>query len=281
MGEMFDATWRAAAYCLHPRVLLWSLLPLALLAGAVFGLAWVWWEPWLAGLQALLEGLPLLAALFEWADEMGLPDLRPLLPPLISSLAGVPAVVMLTLVLVALLMTPAMVRLVVQRRFPDLQCRAGRTAGRDVAGWTAGCVLFALLALLLSVPLWFVPPLILLLPPLIWGWLCVQVLAFDALARHAGTAERRFILHRRRWPLRLVGLVFGVLAALPTLLWTEGAMTRVLSPVLMALAVGAYVLVFSYASLWFAHYTLAALHRLRGRAAVVTSLAAADQEAHP
>jgi hypothetical protein len=97
-----------------------------------------------------------------------------------------------------------------------------RPAAGAALGWSLVCALFALLALVLSVPLWFVPPLVLVLPPLIWGWLCYRVLAFDALARHAGTAERRFILHHHRWPLRLAGLMCGVLGALPSLLWSIG-----------------------------------------------------------
>ena len=43
MGEIVDATWRAVAYCLHPLALLWALLPLALVAGAVFGLGTAPW----------------------------------------------------------------------------------------------------------------------------------------------------------------------------------------------------------------------------------------------
>ncbi len=270
MGDIFDATWRAVAYCLHPRPLLWSLLPLGLVAGAVFGLGWYWWEPWVAGVRGLLEQWDLLAALFEWLDSMGLPDWRPVLAPMILVALVLPAVVMATLLLVAWLMAPAMADMVARRRFPDLR-RSPVAAGRAAAlGWSLVCALFALVALVLSVPLWFVPPLVLVLPPLIWGWLCYRVLAFDALARHAGTAERRFILHHHRWPLRAAGLMCGLLAALPSLLWTQGSMVLVLAPWLLLVAVWLYTVVFAFASLWFAHYSLAALHRLRQVASVVS-----------
>jgi hypothetical protein len=63
--------------------LLWSLLPLGLAATAVFGLGWFWWEPAVAGVRALLEQGDLLAALFEWLEAMGAPDLRPVLAPMI------------------------------------------------------------------------------------------------------------------------------------------------------------------------------------------------------
>lgn len=270
MGEIFDATWRALAYCLLPRPLLWALLPLALMAAGVFGLGWLWWEPGVAGVRSLLGQGDLLAALFEWLESMGLPDWRPVLAPMILVALGLPAVVMATLLLVAWLMAPAMVDMVARRRFPHLRCSPVAAGRWRSMGWSLVCALFALLALVLSVPLWFVPPLVLVLPPCIWGWLCYRVLAFDALARHAGTAERRFILHHHRWPLRAAGLMCGVLAALPSLLWTQGSMVLVLAPWLMLVAVWLYTVVFAFASLWFAHYSLAALHRLRQVAAVVS-----------
>ena len=45
------ATGRALAYGLHPLRLLWSRLPLGLMAAAVFGLGWFWWEPSVAGVR--------------------------------------------------------------------------------------------------------------------------------------------------------------------------------------------------------------------------------------
>ncbi|MBL8331803.1 MAG: EI24 domain-containing protein [Rubrivivax sp.] len=272
MTPMLDASWRAAAYCLHPRTLAWSLLPLALAAALVFGLGWYGWEPAVAAVRALLVEGDLMQALFEWLEAIGMPDLRALLAPMIVVALVVPGVVMVTLLLVAWLLAPAVARLVVRRRFPDLARNPGAAGGWRALGWSLACAGAALLALVLSVPLWFVPPLVLVVPPLIWGWLCHRVLAFDALSRHAGTAERRFILHHHRWPLRLAGLMCGVLAALPSALWAIGPAALVLAPWLMLAAVWLYTVVFSFASLWFAHYTLAALHRLRQGAGVVTTL---------
>ena len=33
MKSLFDAAWRAVAYCAHPKVIVYSLLPLVLLIG--------------------------------------------------------------------------------------------------------------------------------------------------------------------------------------------------------------------------------------------------------
>ena len=55
-----------------------------------------------------------------------------------------------------------------------------------------GSTVVALVALLLSLPLWFVPPLVLMLPPLIWGWLTYRVMSLRRAgrARRAGGAPR-------------------------------------------------------------------------------------------
>lgn len=271
MREIIDASWRALAYCWHPLALLWSLLPLGLAAGAAFGLGWFGWEAAVAEARALLERTDLLAASFDWLDAIGAPDLRPVLAPMMVVALVVPAAVLATLLLVVWLLSPAMARLIVRRRFPDLQRHPGAAGGWGALGWSLLCALAAVLALGLSVPLWLVPPLIFVLPPLVWGWLCYRVLPFDALARHADAAERRFILYRYRWPLRAAGLLCGVLCALPTLLWAAGASALVLAPLLMPLLVWLYTVVFAFATLWFAHFTLAALHRLRHGAAAAAA----------
>ena len=60
-----------------------------------------------------------------------------------------------------------------------------------------------------------------------------------------------------------MGLLCGLLGAAPSLLWTSGAMFIAMAPLLVPLAVWVYALVFAFSSLWFAHYLLAALARLR------------------
>ena len=39
MNLMFDSFWRAVAYCMHPRVIGLSFLPLVLMVALSFGLA--------------------------------------------------------------------------------------------------------------------------------------------------------------------------------------------------------------------------------------------------
>ena len=55
----------------------------------------------------------------------------------------------------------------------------------------------------------------------------------------------------------------GYLGAAPSLVWASGALTVVLAPLLVPLAVWIYTLVFAFAALWFAHFGLAALQAMR------------------
>ena len=215
MNPLFDAFWRAAAYCLHPRVVLLSLAPLVLAAGGAALLGYFYWEPAVNGVRATLESWSLVGALLGWLDGLGWGGLRSMLGPLVVVALSVPAIVVVSLLLVSLLMTPALVRMVARRRFPALECRRGGSAVQGLA-ISLGCTLVALAALVVSIPFWLVPPLVLVLPPLIWGWLTCRVLAFDVLAEHAAAAERRALMRSHRWPLLGMGIVTGYLGAAPS-----------------------------------------------------------------
>jgi Etoposide-induced protein 2.4 (EI24) len=267
MTTIFDAFWRAVVHCMHPRVILWSLLPLGLAGGLVGVLGWAYWESTVAGVRGALEQWSLVAAMLKWLDSVGAGTLRSLLAPLIVVALSVPVVVVGTLLLVALIVTPAVVRMVAARRFPGLQRLDGGSWWHGLL-WSLACTAAALAALVLSIPLWFVPPLVVVLPPLIWGWLTCRVFAYDVLAAHASANERRYILRSKRWPLLGIGVACGYLGALPSLLWAASAATLIFAPLLVVVSVWLYTLVFAFASCWFAHYALAELQRLRQRAPI-------------
>jgi hypothetical protein len=273
MRQLLDAFWRATAYCLHPRVIVLSFLPLVIAAGGAVLLGYFYWEDALVGVRSTLESWSLVAALLQWLDSVGAGGFRNVLAPLVVVALAVPVLVVVSLLLVALLMTPALVSMVARRRFPALERRRGASAWQSLA-WSIGCTLVALLALALSLPLWLLPPLV--IPPLIWGWLTCRVLAFDVLAEHASRDERRELMRAHRWPLLGMGVVAGYLGAAPSLVWAASAALLVLAPILVVVSVWLYTLVFAFSSLWFAHYALAALAALRaGREALVQSAAAA------
>jgi hypothetical protein len=260
--ELLDSFWRAAAYCLHPKVIALSLAPLAIVGGSAAALGYFYWEPAVAAVRMTLDDWTLLDALFGWLRSIGGAGWTSVIAPLVIVALAVPLFVVASLFVAALLMTPAIVALVGARRFPQLEKRRGGGFWTSLV-WSLGCTAAALIALVVSIPLWFIPPLVLVLPPLIWGWLTYRVLAFDVLALHASRAERTLLLRDERWPLFGIGIVCGALGAAPSLLWAVSALTLVLAPFLIVVSIWLYTLVFAFSSLWFGHYLLAALQRLR------------------
>ena len=262
MGQLLNSFWRAVAYCLHPRVIALSILPLVIMSVLSLGLGYFFWDNALTMMRGSLESHEMVNASVRWLEGLGLNSLRLVLAPALLLFLAVPVIVIVSLLFVAMFMTPAMVALVAERRFPSLE---RKKSGSVVASllWSLGSTILAIFALVISMPLWLIPPLILILPPLIWGWLTYRVFGFDVLASHASAAERRFVLRNRRWPLLGMGVVCGYLGAVPSLLWAASAATLIFAPLLVLVSVWLYTLVFAFASCWFAHFTLAELQRLR------------------
>ena len=273
MNLLIDSFWRAAAYCLRPGVVVLSFLPLLLIGAASLSLGYLFWDNALDQVRGVLESSNFVNHGWAWLDSMGLGRIKTVLAPLIVIFAVTPLIVIVCLLVVALLMTPWLVRLVAQRRFPHLQALGtGSFLGSLV--WSLASAALALLATIVSIPLWFVPPLVLVLPPLIWGWLAYRVMAFDALAEHATDDERRMLLRRHRAVLLGMGVVTGFLGAAPSLLWAFVSLFAAMFVILLPLILWIYTLVFAFSALWFAHYCLAALSILRSEAArAATALA--------
>ncbi len=262
MKQILDAFWRAAAYCLHPRVIALSLVPLVLMVAIAGVFGYFFWESTLAAVNAWLLSSDWLSRGIGWLEGMGFGGMKAAIAPLFVILAATPLVVICSLLFVAFLMTPAMVSLVAERRFEKLERKKGAGMVASVF-WSLGSVLVAVPLLIASIPLWLIPPLILIIPPLIWGWLTYRVMAFDALGGHASSDERREVMKRHRSQLLGMGVVAGYLGAAPTLLWASGVMFVVFAPIFIVAAIWVYTLVFAFSSLWFAHFCLDALDRVR------------------
>lgn len=269
MKQLVDSFWRAAAYCLHPRVIWLSVLPLLLTGVLAAVLGYFFWESALIAVRTQLDAWSLTGSALGWLESVGAGSLRTLVAPLIVLALAVPALVILSLLAVALIMMPRLVDLVAQRRFAALERRHGEPVWRSVL-YSLGATLLAVGALVISMPLWLVPPLVLLLPPLIWGWLSYRVMSFDALAEHATRDERRELMRVHRLPLLGIGIVTGYLGAAPALVWAVSAALLVFAPVLIVVSVWLYTLVFAFSALWFSHYCLAELQALRERSAAPT-----------
>ncbi len=282
MNKLLDSFWRAAMYCLHPRVIALSFLPLIIMMAISLGLGYFFWEDALASLRASLESYELLSTMVRWLEGLGLGNLRVVLAPALLLFLAIPAIVIGTLLFVALLMTPAMVALVAERRFPLLERKKGGSLLASLF-WSFSSTLLAVIALIVSIPLWLIPPLILILPPLIWGWLTYRVMSYDALVDHASADERRQIFRQHRASLLGIGVFSGYLGAAPSLIWASGAMFVAMAPILVPVAIWIYTLVFAFSSLWFSHYALAALEQLRkqNQAPAIDLLAQAAIQSRP
>ena len=268
MRLFLDSFWRALAYCLMPRVMLLSLLPLAMLLVLSVSWGYFYWAPTQDWVRDMLASWQVLQGMMDWLQENGAGELQAVMVPLVVIFAITPVLVVVSLLAVSLMMSPALVDLVVQRRFAHLALKRGGTTLTSLA-WTVGSTLVALVAMLISVPLWAVPPLMFVVPPLIWGWLSYRVMVFDALVNHASREERLAIGRQHRLPLLLIGVLTGYMGALPSLVWASGAVFAAAFLVLIPMAIWIYALVFAFTSLWFAHYSLAALEALRAESGTV------------
>src|SRR2546430_14877211 len=71
MSLLLDSFWRAAAYCLHPRVVFLSLAPLLLMAGIALVLGYFFWEPALDAVSGAISSWHLMAAFVQRLDTIG------------------------------------------------------------------------------------------------------------------------------------------------------------------------------------------------------------------
>jgi hypothetical protein len=253
MRLVIDSFWRAIAYCLLPRVIVLSLVPLAVMVVVAAGLGHFFWASAVAWTRDALDAWPLLSGFWGWLGGLFSTDVTATLAPLV--------------VVVAAFMAPSLTRLVAQRRFPGMEEKKGASLIGSVLR-SVGLTSLALVALLVSMPLWLIPPLVLILPPLIWGWLTYRVMSFDALAEHASAPERNAVLRAHRLPLLGIGVLCGLLGAAPSVVWASGVVFAAAFIVLVPLGIWIYTLVFAFSALWFAHYALDALAGLRAQRAI-------------
>ena len=226
-------------------------------------LGYFFWDPAVQWMRGAIDGWPWVGSVWSWLDKTGAGgSVHAWVAPFLLLLLVVPLVVLAMLAMVAVLMTPTLVAMVGKRRFPALERKHGGGFAASV-WWSVSATVIALVALVLSMPLWLIPPLVLILPPLIWGWLTYRVMAFDAMAEHASAPERRVILRRHRTSLLAIGVISGYLGAAPAVVWASGLLFAFAFVILVPVAIWIYTLVFAFSSLWFTHYCLAALEQLR------------------
>lgn len=262
MTPVFVSLFRALISQLHIRMLLLTVLPF-IVAVALWGLGLYYGlQPLIDQLHAWFADYGLFHQAGEMLDSIGLNSVRAILVPLLAMWLLLPFMIVTALVLVGSMAMPAIARHVGQRQYPQLEMRHGGSFLGSLWISLSAFVVF-IVAWLLTLPLNLIPLFALFVQPLLWGWLASRVMAYDALADYADTDERRQIMARHRWPLLAIGIVTGSLGAAPGLLWLGGVMSVIFFPVLAAVSVWLYLLVFVFSGLWFQHYCLDALARLR------------------
>jgi hypothetical protein len=243
-------------------MLLLTLLPL-LIGLVLWGLLlWQGLQPLIDQLHQWFSDYSLFREVGERMDTWGLSAIRTLMVPLLAMWLLLPLMILSALLLVVLLSMPAIARHVATNYYPQLVMRHGGSFAGSLWISLSSFTVF-LIIWLVTLPLNLVPLFALCIQPLLWGWLTSRVMAYDALADFADPDERRAILNRQRWPLLAIGVATGSLGAIPGLLWLGGVVSVILFPLLAALAIWLYLLVFVFSGLWFQHYCLDALARLR------------------
>ena len=66
MNLFLDSFWRAVVYCLRPRVIALSFLPLLLTVGLALGLGYLYWDAALDAVRQALETSMLVNSVWTW-----------------------------------------------------------------------------------------------------------------------------------------------------------------------------------------------------------------------
>lgn len=234
MQAVVQALGRALRSQLRRPMLALLLVPFvaAIVLWVLF--AWLFWDPLLQWLHAsLFAGDGWVASGLNWLAESGLPALGSVLPVVTALLLVVPLMVATGVVLVAVLAMPFVLKHLGAHDYPDVVALGSLGIATSVSNAVGAAAVFAV-GYVLTLPLWFIPPLALVVPWLWWSWLTTRLMSTDALLEHATTEERRALIRRHRSRFFALGMVVSALNFFPPFL--------LVAPVFSALAFGHYAL---------------------------------------
>jgi hypothetical protein len=235
VSAILDAMARALRDLFNLRVLwvvVWPMLVAGLLWLVLAVTFWRTFSGWMAqgltslGVQAWLAGLEPL-----WLANA--------IQVVLHLLLYVPLVYLTALVITALFGMPALIRVVAERDYPELQ----RANGGSLVGslWNAAIAMLLFIALwVVTLPLWLIGVGI-IVPFIAAAYLNQRLFRYDALAEHASADEMKTLFNSERNGWWGLGLLTGLLQFVPLL--------NLLGPVFAALA--------------FIHYGLARVRRQR------------------
>jgi hypothetical protein len=266
MQQVFKSFGLALVGTMHPRMLWLSLRPFLIVSILWGSLIWLTWTPALEMLSIFLTTSIFTSWIQDGLIWAGFENARAWIAPLFFVMLLIPLISISLLVFIAFTTVPTIVKVVMrQHAYQDLEQKKGGGFFGSLI-YTIWSALICLALVMLTLPVWWVPPLVAVLPPLLWGWLTMRLMSYDVLAQHATSQERDALLQRHRWPLLAMGIFSGMLGAVPTFFWATSALALVLFPIVSFVALWIYSLIFVFAALWFTHYLLEALKDLRREA---------------
>jgi hypothetical protein len=263
LSDLIRSLGLALVGTMHPKMLWLSFRPF-LIVSIFWGIViWLIWSPALEMLRTFLTASIFTSWIQSGLEHVGFDEARAWIAPLFLVILLIPIIAISLLVFIAFSTVPAVVDSVVKQKAYEglVRIKGGSFVGSFF--YTLWSALICLALVMLTLPVWWIPPLFAILPPLLWGWLTMRLMAYDVLLDHATPEERNQLLEEHRWTLLGMGVVAGMIGAVPTFFWATSVLALVLFPFVSFVALWIYSLIFIFSALWFSHFLLHALKQLR------------------
>ena len=263
MSDLIRSLGLALVGTMHPKMLWLSFRPF-LIVSIFWGVViWLIWSPALEMLRTFLTASIFTSWIQSGLEYVGFDEARAWIAPLFLVILLIPIITISLLVFIAFSTVPAVVDSVAKQKAYEgiMRIKGGSFIGSFF--YTLWSALICMALVMLTLPVWWIPPLFAILPPLLWGWLTMRLMAYDVLLDHATPEERNQLLEEHRWTLLGMGVVAGMIGAVPTFFWATSVLALVLFPFVSFVALWIYSLIFIFSALWFSHFLLHALKQLR------------------
>jgi len=263
LSDLIRSLGLALVGTMHPKMLWLSFRPF-LIVSIFWGVViWLIWSPALEMLRTFLTASIFTSWIQSGLEYVGFDEARAWIAPLFLVILLIPIIAISLLVFIAFSTVPAVVDSVAKQKAYEgiMRIKGGSFIGSFF--YTLWSALICLALVMLTLPVWWIPPLFAILPPLLWGWLTMRLMAYDVLLDHATPEERNQLLEEHRWTLLGMGVVAGMIGAVPTFFWATSVLALVLFPFVSFVALWIYSLIFIFSALWFSHFLLHALKQLR------------------
>ncbi len=233
LSAVSKALGHAVKSQLQPKMLALLAVPFVLSLLVWAGVAWFVWDPLVASLGNYLFGSGSLGKLNQWIASWGLPAPKSWFPQFATFMLILPLMFVSAVIVMSVLAMPFVIRHLEKSNYSQVQ-RRGVLAVFNSLGNSLKSLIIFVVGYICTIPLWLIPPLILVVPWLWWGWLNSRILRLDSLLEHATKQERKHLIKANKNDYRLLGLAVGALNYIPPLF--------IVAPVFGALAFGHYSL---------------------------------------